>query len=179
MSDIQSMLFPSRRPMLDDSPDGIDGLPDSTNAIESMHCVYYMIRFVVVLHFICYQRLQKVSDGGCVCPLQFGKESLMVGMVELYSYVNVLEEEFNVVMCGVSVEYGSQTKMQVNVSQSIGWAKPTKRKYVNDGRPPDTTVGLLDGPDPVGRKKNLGRCPKNLQNVDRNPLLQVQIILPV
>ncbi|KAI7937449.1 hypothetical protein MJO29_014764 [Puccinia striiformis f. sp. tritici] len=124
MSDIQSMLFPSRRPMLDDSPDGIDGLPDSTNAIESMHCVYYMI--------------------------SSGKKSLMVGMVELYSYVNVLEEEFNVVMCGVSVEYGSQTKMQVNVSQSIGWAKPTKRKYVNDGRPPDTT------------------------NVDRNPYSKYQ-----
>ncbi|KNE87210.1 hypothetical protein PSTG_19409 [Puccinia striiformis f. sp. tritici PST-78] len=84
MSDIQSMLFPSRRPMLDDSPDGIDGLPDSTNAIESMHCVYYMI--------------------------SSGKKSLMVGMVELYSYVNVLEEEFNVVMCGVSVEYGSQQR---------------------------------------------------------------------
>ncbi|KNE94944.1 hypothetical protein PSTG_11735 [Puccinia striiformis f. sp. tritici PST-78] len=109
MSDIQSMLFPSRRPMLDDLPDGIDGLPDTTNAIESMHRVYYMI--------------------------SSGKKCLMVGMVlELYSYVNVLEEEFNAVMCGVFVKYGSQTKMQVNVSQSICWTKPTKRKYVNDGR---------------------------------------------
>ncbi|KNF02935.1 hypothetical protein PSTG_03884 [Puccinia striiformis f. sp. tritici PST-78] len=142
MSGIQSMLFPSRHPMLDDSPDGIDGLPNTTIAIKSMHRVYYMI--------------------------SSGNKCLMVGMVELYSYVNVLEEEFNTVMCGVSVEYGSQTKMQVNVSQSIGWTKPTKRKYVNDGRPPDTTVGLLDGPDPVGRKKNLGR-PKHSQNVDRNP----------
>ncbi|KAI7966195.1 hypothetical protein MJO29_001943 [Puccinia striiformis f. sp. tritici] len=142
MSGIQSMLFPSRHPMLDDSPDGIDGLPNTTIAIKSMHRVYYMI--------------------------SSGNKCLMVGMVELYSYVNVLEEEFNTVMCGVSVEYGSQTKMQVNVSQSIGWTKPTKRKYVNDGRPPNTTVGLLEGPDPVGRKKNLGR-PKHSQNVDRNP----------
>ncbi|POW13555.1 hypothetical protein PSHT_07721 [Puccinia striiformis] len=147
MSDIQSMLFPSRRRMLDDYPDGNDGLPDTTNALESMHRVYYMI--------------------------STGKKCLMVGMVELYAYVKVLEEEFHAVMCGISVEYGSQSKMQVNVTQSIGWAKPTKRKFVNDGRPPDTTKGLLDGPDPSGRKKNLGR-PKNSPNVDRTPYTTYQ-----
>ncbi|KNE89021.1 hypothetical protein PSTG_17523 [Puccinia striiformis f. sp. tritici PST-78] len=147
MADIQSMLFPSRRRMLDDYPDGDDGLPDTTNAIESMHRVYYMI--------------------------SSGKKCLMVGMVELYAYVKVLEEEFHAVMCGISVEYGSQSKMQVNVSQSIGWASPTKRKFVNDGRPPDTTKGLLDGPDPSARRKSLGR-PKNSPNVDRNPYTTYQ-----
>jgi hypothetical protein len=30
--------------MLDDFHDGDDGLPSSTNAQESMHCVYYMFR---------------------------------------------------------------------------------------------------------------------------------------
>ncbi|OAV85421.1 hypothetical protein PTTG_30533, partial [Puccinia triticina 1-1 BBBD Race 1] len=141
MSDVQSMLFPSRRPMLDDHPDGNDGLPDTTNAIESMHRVYYMI--------------------------SSGKKCLMVGMVELFSYINILEEEFNAVMCGISVEYGSQTKMQVNITHLMGWAKPTKRKFINDGRPPDTTAALLDGPDPSTKKKNLGH-PKNSQNVDQS-----------
>ncbi|KAI7950633.1 hypothetical protein MJO29_009307 [Puccinia striiformis f. sp. tritici] len=135
MSDIQSMLFPSRRPMLDDLPDGIDGLPDTTNAIESMHCVYYMIRFVVVLLSFVINVCSKFLTVVVFAPRSSGKKCLMVGMVlELYSYVNVLEEEFNAVMCGVFVKYGSQTKMQVNVSQSICWTKPTKRKYVNDGR---------------------------------------------
>ncbi|KNE89648.1 hypothetical protein PSTG_16874, partial [Puccinia striiformis f. sp. tritici PST-78] len=147
MSDVQSMLFPSRRRMLDNYPDGDNGLPDTTNALESMHWVYYMI--------------------------SSGKKCLMVGMVELYAYVNVLEEEYHTVMCGISVEYGSQSKMQVNVTQSIGWAKPTKRKFINDGRPPDTTAGLLEGPEPVGRKKNLGR-PKNSVNIDHNPYTTYQ-----
>ncbi|OAV85360.1 hypothetical protein PTTG_30583 [Puccinia triticina 1-1 BBBD Race 1] len=141
MSDVQAMLFPSRRPMLEDHPDGDDGLPDTTNAIESMHWIYYMI--------------------------SSGKKCLMVGMVELFGYINVLEEEFNAVMCGVLVEYGSQTKMQVNITHSMGWAKPTKRKFINDGRPPNTTAALLDRPDPSTKKKNLGR-PKNSQNIDRS-----------
>ncbi|OAV86589.1 hypothetical protein PTTG_29820 [Puccinia triticina 1-1 BBBD Race 1] len=123
MSDIQAMLFPSRWPMLDDHPDGSNGLPDTTNALESM--------------------------------------------VELFGFVSVLEEEYNAVMCGVSVEYGSQTKMQVNISHSMCWAKPKKRKFINDGRPPDTTATLLDGPNPSTKKKNLGR-PKNSLNVDRS-----------
>jgi hypothetical protein len=41
----------------------------------------------------------------------------MVGMVELYSFIKLLEEDYNAVMRGVSVEYGSQTKLQVPVSQ--------------------------------------------------------------
>ncbi|OAV86505.1 hypothetical protein PTTG_29867, partial [Puccinia triticina 1-1 BBBD Race 1] len=130
MSDIQLMLFPSCQPMLDDHPDGEDGLPDTTNAIKSMHCVYHMI--------------------------SSGKKCLIVGMVELLGFISVLEEEYNAVMCGVLVEYGSQTKMQVNISHSMGWAKPKKRKFINNGRPPDTTTGLLDGPKTSIKKKNAG-----------------------
>jgi hypothetical protein len=37
MADVQAMLFPSRSAMLEDSPDGFDGLPNTTNAQESMH----------------------------------------------------------------------------------------------------------------------------------------------
>jgi hypothetical protein len=44
MADVEAMLFPSRRKMLDNYPDGEDGLPSSTNAQESMHQVYYMFR---------------------------------------------------------------------------------------------------------------------------------------
>jgi hypothetical protein len=40
-ADVSSMLFPSRRAMLEDSP-------DTTNAQESMHRLYYMITYVSV-----------------------------------------------------------------------------------------------------------------------------------
>ncbi|KNE99219.1 hypothetical protein PSTG_07526 [Puccinia striiformis f. sp. tritici PST-78] len=42
MADVAAILFPSCRKMLEDFPDGHDGLPSSTNAQESMHRVYYM-----------------------------------------------------------------------------------------------------------------------------------------
>ncbi|OAV98489.1 hypothetical protein PTTG_25679 [Puccinia triticina 1-1 BBBD Race 1] len=148
MLDIQLMLFPSCCPMLDGHPDGNNGLPNTANALESMHRVYYMIS----------------SE----------KKYLVVGMVELFVFISVLEEELNAVMCGVLVEYGSQTKMQVNISHLMGWAKPTKRKFINDGCLPNTTAGLLDGPDPSTKKKNL-RCPKNSLNVDRSPWSTYQL----
>jgi hypothetical protein len=44
MADVEAILFPSRRKMLEDSPNGENGLPSSTNAQESMHRVYYMFR---------------------------------------------------------------------------------------------------------------------------------------
>jgi hypothetical protein len=44
MADVEAILFPSRRKMLKDSLKSDDGLPSSTNAQESMHCVYYMFR---------------------------------------------------------------------------------------------------------------------------------------
>lgn len=42
-SDIEAMLFPSRRKQIDD--DGLcnDNIAETTNAQESMHPVYYMI----------------------------------------------------------------------------------------------------------------------------------------
>jgi hypothetical protein len=43
MSDVKAMLFPSRRPMLEDLPEGAtDGLPDTTNVQESLHRLYYI-----------------------------------------------------------------------------------------------------------------------------------------
>ena len=47
MADVKAILFPSRRKMLEDCPDGEDELPSSTNAQESMHRVYYMFRYVL------------------------------------------------------------------------------------------------------------------------------------
>jgi hypothetical protein len=40
----------------------------------------------------------------------------MIGMIELFSYVNVLREDFEAFMRGVSIEYGSKTKAQVDVA---------------------------------------------------------------
>ncbi|PLW25828.1 hypothetical protein PCANC_23233 [Puccinia coronata f. sp. avenae] len=156
-ANVSSMLFPSRRKLLDDSLEDDDGLPSTTNAQESMHRLYYMI-----------------SDG---------KKSLMVGMTELFAFVKLLEEDWTAVMCGTSIKYGSTAaKTMVDVSQSMGWDKKRKRqeasknesiknsqgsrrhKGKNNGRAPDTTELLL--PEP--KKKKLGR-PKNSKNIDQNP----------
>jgi hypothetical protein len=44
MANVESMLFPSRRPLLKDTGDADAGLPGTTNAQESMHRLYYMMR---------------------------------------------------------------------------------------------------------------------------------------
>jgi hypothetical protein len=49
MADVEALLFPSRRPLLEDSPGSDEGLPATTNAQESMHWLYYMIRYVIPL----------------------------------------------------------------------------------------------------------------------------------
>ncbi|EFP89599.2 uncharacterized protein PGTG_15748 [Puccinia graminis f. sp. tritici CRL 75-36-700-3] len=153
MADVEAMLFPSRRPLLEDAPDGQDRPTKTTNAQESLHRLYYM--------------------------LSEGKTSLMLGMVQLYSFIKVLEEDFDAVMRGVSIEYGSARKGIDDISKSLGWEKKRKRApnpakpagdekvrhaSVNDGRPPDTTDGLL----PELAKKKLGR-PSGSVNIDRNP----------
>ncbi|OAV99289.1 hypothetical protein PTTG_25339 [Puccinia triticina 1-1 BBBD Race 1] len=139
MSDIKAMLFPSRRPLEEDSPeDNTKPLPETTNAIESMHRLYYSI-----------------SEG---------KKCILLGMIELHSFMSYLEDDYKAVMRGVPVKYGSQTKMQADVSQSMGWVKPRKRKFENDGRPPDTTDTLLGDK----KTKNTGGRPKKSPNVYRD-----------
>jgi hypothetical protein len=54
LSDVESMLFPSRRPLLEDTGDADKGLPETTNAQESMHQLYYMMRLVRFLFFSLY-----------------------------------------------------------------------------------------------------------------------------
>jgi hypothetical protein len=76
-------------------------------------------------------------------------------------------------MRGVSIEYGSQTKSQTDIAQSMGWEKPKKRKRHasgSDGRAPDTTKALKMDEKVVVKKekKKLGR-PAGAPNVDRNP----------
>jgi hypothetical protein len=51
MADVEAMLFPSRHTMPEDSPNGDDGIPSTTNAQESMHRVYYMFRSVLDCFF--------------------------------------------------------------------------------------------------------------------------------
>ncbi|PLW24084.1 hypothetical protein PCASD_14261, partial [Puccinia coronata f. sp. avenae] len=150
MADVEAILFPSPQKMLDNFPGGDDSLPSSTNAQESMHCVYYMF--------------------------SSGKKSMMKGMVELYAFVKALERDHINVMRGVPIRYGSQSKKQVDIAQSIGWVKPTKRQRAaskeqaakNDGRPPDTTKLLLGESTRPRKKAKLGR-PANSPNIDKNP----------
>ncbi|OAV86522.1 hypothetical protein PTTG_29858 [Puccinia triticina 1-1 BBBD Race 1] len=110
-----------------------------------------------------------------------GKNSLQLGLVWLYLFVKVLEEDFNAVMRGVLNEYGAACKEQIDISQSLGWEKKRKRapnpaapsnnkktcqEYKNDGRPPDTTDTL---PPELADKKKTGR-PPGARNVDRGAL---------
>jgi hypothetical protein len=52
MADVKALLFPARRPLLKDSPGANDGLPATTNAHESMHQLYYMIRYMLTSQYI-------------------------------------------------------------------------------------------------------------------------------
>ncbi|EHS63540.1 uncharacterized protein PGTG_21646 [Puccinia graminis f. sp. tritici CRL 75-36-700-3] len=151
MADVEAMLFPTRRARAEDAPEGKRAPTLTTNAQESLHRLYYMF-----------------SEG---------KMCLQLGLVRLFSFVKVLEEDYDAVMRGVSIEYGASRKEQIDIAQSLGWDKKRKRatnpaapankkirhQADNDGRPPDTTDALL--PELKGKKK-LGR-PRGALNVDR------------
>jgi hypothetical protein len=51
----------------------------------------------------------------------------MLGMVQIYSFIKVLEEDFDSVMRGVLIEYGAARKGQTDIAQSLGWGKKRKR----------------------------------------------------
>ncbi|OAV88135.1 hypothetical protein PTTG_29135, partial [Puccinia triticina 1-1 BBBD Race 1] len=131
VSDIEALLFPSREPRLEDTP---DGLPDTTNGQESLHRTYY-----------------RLSDG---------RQCLMLGMIDLYKFVDMLERDWKALMEGVQISYGAGDKGQdVGVTMGLGKKRKRGTKYVNDGRPPDTTEEL------VGKKT--GRPPQ-LRNFNKN-----------
>jgi hypothetical protein len=100
-------------------------------------------------------------------------------MIQLFSFVKCLEEDFEAVMRGVSIEYGSQWKGEIDVAQSMGWEKARKRapkattesrakkirhESTNNGWAPDTTETLLDT---APQKKKAGR-PPGATNIDCN-----------
>jgi hypothetical protein len=64
----------------------------------------------------------------------------MLGMVELFTFVKMLKEDWNALMHGISIEYGAATKNQVDLSLSMGWLKKRKRVslgLLNDYRTQD------------------------------------------
>ncbi|KNE92997.1 hypothetical protein PSTG_13633 [Puccinia striiformis f. sp. tritici PST-78] len=93
-----------------------------------------------------------------------GKNCLLVGMVELFSFVYSLEEDWNAVMKGVAICYGS--KPPKDIGQSMGLAPKRKRNHQapSDGRPPDTSDALAEVP---GKQSKLGR-PRYSANFDKN-----------
>ncbi|OAW00005.1 hypothetical protein PTTG_03303 [Puccinia triticina 1-1 BBBD Race 1] len=99
----------------------------------------------------------------------------MKGMIQLYAFVKALERDHAMTMRGIPIRYGSQLKKQVDVSESIGWTKPTKRQQAatkennakNDGRPPNTTDLLLGESQKDAKCAKTGR-PPNSTNIDRN-----------
>ena len=52
----------------------------------------------------------------------------MLGMVELFTFVKMLKEDWNALMCGILIEYGEATKNQVDLGLSMGWLKKQKRQ---------------------------------------------------
>jgi hypothetical protein len=88
----------------------------------------------------------------------------MEGFTELYAFVKALEMDHALAMRGVAICYGIVPKSQPDISQSIGWIKPTKRQRaaMNDGCPPDTTKALLDCP----RKQVKISRPPNSTNIN-------------
>ncbi|PLW28943.1 hypothetical protein PCASD_17625 [Puccinia coronata f. sp. avenae] len=144
VADVESMLFLDRRKMIEYSPEGDDSLPETTNAQESMHRLYYMF--------------------------SSGKKPLLVGMIELFAFVKALEQDWRSVMKGTPIEYRTQPKNQIGVAQSVGLKIPTKcqRAAINDGRPPNTSAALEIDSIPPKKKAKLGR-PKNATNIDWNP----------
>jgi hypothetical protein len=104
------------------------------------------------------------------------KKSMIKGMIKLYAFVKALERDYMMVMRGVPIRYSTQLKKQINVSQLIGWTKPTKRQRaatkekaeISDRRPPDTTEALLGKSNQPLKRIKLGR-PANSPNLDKNP----------
>jgi hypothetical protein len=47
----------------------------------------------------------------------------MLRMVDLYTFVKMLEEDWNTVMRGISIEYGAAAKDQEDLGVSMGWSK--------------------------------------------------------
>ncbi|OAV99803.1 hypothetical protein PTTG_25298 [Puccinia triticina 1-1 BBBD Race 1] len=134
VSDVEALLFPSRESRLEDKP---DGLPETKNAQESMHRTYYHLSEV--------------------------KQCLMVGMIDLFTFVDMLEKDWKAVMNGVQINYGGEKSKDIGLT--LGMAKKRKRanKFVNDGRPPDTTDDLIDR----NKKAKTGR-PPNSRNFNKN-----------
>jgi hypothetical protein len=99
----------------------------------------------------------------------------------------MLKEDWNALMCGISIEYREATKNQEDLGLSMGWLKkqkcqdqdhtqsastqPEQHEGEKDGQAPDTTATLL--PETVkkntSQKAKPGR-PKNAPNIDWNPM---------
>ncbi|EGG12243.1 uncharacterized protein MELLADRAFT_89278 [Melampsora larici-populina 98AG31] len=139
-SDIHSMLFCGRErlplddPPLPDEDPLMAEVPDTTNGQESMHRQYYIL-----------------TSGHC---------TIVQGFVQLLLFTESLKKDFNQILRGISVKYGSNW---TSVVKTLGWSKErTRRKpEANDGRPPDTTDALI-------RPKKAGR-PAGSLNMNRDP----------
>jgi hypothetical protein len=90
----------------------------------------------------------------------------MVGMVDLFSFVKMLEEDWKAAMKRIPIFYGANPTTDIGTTLGIAKKRKSgKGKLINNGRPPDTTDKLVDG-----KKKNkakLGR-PPNAKNFNKS-----------
>jgi hypothetical protein len=84
----------------------------------------------------------------------------MVGVVEQHAFTKVLADDYAAVMQGISIEYGSQIKGTKDISLSMGWEKPRKRRIqeVKNGRPPDIYYQHLAQEIKARTTKELSEC---------------------
>jgi hypothetical protein len=75
------------------------------------------------MYFALLFNINAVSDAFGFCYPSDRKKSVMLRMVGLYSFVKILEEDWNAVMRGISIEYVSLSKNQEDVGVSMGWSK--------------------------------------------------------
>ncbi|EPQ59388.1 hypothetical protein GLOTRDRAFT_70775 [Gloeophyllum trabeum ATCC 11539] len=119
------LLFPAHRKM---KPDLWESIPDTTNAEESMHWKLYAAT---------------------------GRDHVLLeGIRSLYAfsdhYQRLATANLSTYPCGVPIRYGSAEPWKL-VASRIGRTKPTRapeayerRRYKNDGRPPDTAKELAE-----------------------------------
>ncbi|OAV99908.1 hypothetical protein PTTG_25101 [Puccinia triticina 1-1 BBBD Race 1] len=142
MADVEAMLFPSRQPMLEDFPDGEDGLPSSTNAQESLHCPGKKCMLKGMVHLYAFFKALERDHG-----------MVMRGMTIRYG-----SQPKKQVSISKSIGWTKPTKQQRAATKERAAAK-------NNGHPPDTTKLLLD--EKPAKWAKTGQPPSSV-NIDQN-----------
>ena len=132
--EISIMIFPTKQ--IDKTKSFFETLPETTNAQESIHRLYYQVT--------------EANNG------------LNIGFIFLLLFIEMLSAMFDEIKTGGTIRYGKSEKWKI-VAEKYGVSKKSRidKKTLNDGRPPDTSTKLLKKPLKPGRKKGGVNTQKN------------------